>query len=785
MTVSSDIKSGIYRGMCVDNLDPLKQGRIRVQVPGLLGPLASGWAFPAWAMEELQIVPSDRLPDPGQGVWVLAEGEYLYWFAVFGPQARPVPEVYDPEISWVLPVMPLTVSVTIAGILSSPTGTPNPDPVVELQGKVGSTWSTLATAFPALDGAFSFAWTRTTETTFRIHFPGTGPFEEIYSDERVPPTPPNTAAIAWTPPAAVWQIAENVTGTLTTSPAASAAVGSTVRLMVRDGTTGPWTQEGTGVVAADTSWTIPWTRTRTGAINMQAVFMGSQAAGYAETAIASSVAVSVPVAVTMALPAGMAFNTPGVVSGTVGTDLYGPPPGTVRFQTRTPSLGTGEGGTWVEAAAITPLSNGTWSFTYTPNIPAADYRAYYPASGVYQQGVSTPYQTKSLALTTTTTMNVPSGLRHGSSASWTGTVKDAQNKNVTSGTVTLYRQRTTGDTTWYSFATATVSNGAWTASGTPTVVGTTNWRADYGGIPGFTASSSAATRSDVGLGTVALNKTGINHDTLHTTWNAISGATSYETLLNGGLTQDTNELGCWRNGLAQMTTHTYQTRAKAQDSAGAWVYGAWSGAISGYTGRPESRKSGSFGYETRPQGTGSYRPSTGWGYVGDKVAQGYYSQTANNYTGVIDYDEGAFQNWVAGNWGWDVVGNLNFTAARVAMYRVSGVGTGGAVGVWWYVTNSYPNGPVPALAGGEARGSLTPGQAAWVDLPYPHWAKHVLLSENIGGSVGTVYSLATYRYNSGEYCQWQGASAGGNVCNLYVECNWNFVTVGYVAPYWN
>ncbi|HSE46673.1 MAG TPA: hypothetical protein VLA89_15225 [Gemmatimonadales bacterium] len=275
-----------------------------------------------------------------------------------------------------------------------------------------------------------------------------------------------------------------------------------------------------------------------------------------------------------------------------------------------------------------------------------------------------------------------------------------------------------------------------------------------------------------------------------TSWAAVTGATHYEVYHRGtpgggwGYYTTTTGTSFGHGGLGGDSYHEYIVYPLRQrDGGGPWIYGGVSPSIAMNTGHPEVRKSGSFGYEARPTSTGSYRPDTGWGYIGDKPAQGYYSDAGRNYTGVMDYDEGAFQNWVAGNWGWDVVGNLNFTYASIAMYRVSGVGSGSARAVWWYVTNSYPNGPVPALAGGAAYGSLTPGQSAWVELP-AGWAKHVLLSENIGGNVGTVYSIATYRYNSTEYAQWLGRSGAGNACNIYVECNWNFVTVGQQNPYW-
>ena len=37
---------GIYRGVVVDNTDPNKQGRIKLQVPQILGPAITSWAWP-------------------------------------------------------------------------------------------------------------------------------------------------------------------------------------------------------------------------------------------------------------------------------------------------------------------------------------------------------------------------------------------------------------------------------------------------------------------------------------------------------------------------------------------------------------------------------------------------------------------------------------------------------------------------------------------------------------------------------------------------------------------
>lgn len=60
---------GKYRGLVADNLDPLKQGRLKVLVPEVLGTEQSGWALPctpyAGTTSGLYAI-----PPVGAGVWV-------------------------------------------------------------------------------------------------------------------------------------------------------------------------------------------------------------------------------------------------------------------------------------------------------------------------------------------------------------------------------------------------------------------------------------------------------------------------------------------------------------------------------------------------------------------------------------------------------------------------------------------------------------------------------------------------------------------------------------------
>jgi len=43
---SENMLYGLYRGVCVDNTDPLKKNRIKLKVPQILGQEVSDWAWP-------------------------------------------------------------------------------------------------------------------------------------------------------------------------------------------------------------------------------------------------------------------------------------------------------------------------------------------------------------------------------------------------------------------------------------------------------------------------------------------------------------------------------------------------------------------------------------------------------------------------------------------------------------------------------------------------------------------------------------------------------------------
>lgn len=82
--------SGVYRGTVFNNSDPLGQGRLRLQIPQVLGSQVTDWVWPV----KLNGVNLD-IPKVGQGVWVAFEGgdsSFPVWLGTFGkPQDTAMP----------------------------------------------------------------------------------------------------------------------------------------------------------------------------------------------------------------------------------------------------------------------------------------------------------------------------------------------------------------------------------------------------------------------------------------------------------------------------------------------------------------------------------------------------------------------------------------------------------------------------------------------------------------------------------------------------------------------
>jgi uncharacterized protein involved in type VI secretion and phage assembly len=77
---------GKYRGIVLDNIDPLQIGRIMVQVPDVSNILPSTWALPC--------LPFYVVPDIGSGVWIEFEQgdpDYPIWVGCYWATAADVP----------------------------------------------------------------------------------------------------------------------------------------------------------------------------------------------------------------------------------------------------------------------------------------------------------------------------------------------------------------------------------------------------------------------------------------------------------------------------------------------------------------------------------------------------------------------------------------------------------------------------------------------------------------------------------------------------------------------
>jgi uncharacterized protein involved in type VI secretion and phage assembly len=86
---------GKYRGMVINNIDPLQQGRLMIQVPDVLGLSTSSWAMPCVPFTGPQ-AGAYVVPPVGAGVWVEFEGgdpDYPIWVGGFWGSAAEVPSL--------------------------------------------------------------------------------------------------------------------------------------------------------------------------------------------------------------------------------------------------------------------------------------------------------------------------------------------------------------------------------------------------------------------------------------------------------------------------------------------------------------------------------------------------------------------------------------------------------------------------------------------------------------------------------------------------------------------
>jgi uncharacterized protein involved in type VI secretion and phage assembly len=84
---------GKYRGMVINNVDPMQIGRLMVQVPDISGLIPSTWAMPCFPVTGKQMG-TWWLPQIGAGVWVEFEQgdpDYPIWSGCWFGSAAEVP----------------------------------------------------------------------------------------------------------------------------------------------------------------------------------------------------------------------------------------------------------------------------------------------------------------------------------------------------------------------------------------------------------------------------------------------------------------------------------------------------------------------------------------------------------------------------------------------------------------------------------------------------------------------------------------------------------------------
>jgi uncharacterized protein involved in type VI secretion and phage assembly len=117
---------GKHRGVVLNNLDPIQQGRLQVQVPDVPGLAPSSWAMPCVPIAGLQNGMM-ALPVVGSGVWVEFERgdpDYPIWVGCFWGSAAEVPALAlatPPGIPAITFQTPLQNGLTISD-LPGPTG---------------------------------------------------------------------------------------------------------------------------------------------------------------------------------------------------------------------------------------------------------------------------------------------------------------------------------------------------------------------------------------------------------------------------------------------------------------------------------------------------------------------------------------------------------------------------------------------------------------------------------------------------------------------------------------
>lgn len=117
---------GKYRGVVLNNVDPMQQGRLQIQVPDVTGLAPASWAMPCVPVAGLQSG-MVALPIIGSGVWVEFEQgnpDYPIWTGCFWGSAAELPALSlatPPGVPAVTFQTPLQNGLTVSDV-PGPTG---------------------------------------------------------------------------------------------------------------------------------------------------------------------------------------------------------------------------------------------------------------------------------------------------------------------------------------------------------------------------------------------------------------------------------------------------------------------------------------------------------------------------------------------------------------------------------------------------------------------------------------------------------------------------------------
>ena len=351
--------------------------------------------------------------------------------------------------------------------------------------------------------------------------------------------------------------------------------------------------------------------------------------------------------------------------------------------------------------------------------------------------------------------------------------------SVVGGTVTVFQRALAGS--WTAVGSAAVGSGAvapWSATVTPVICGDTEFRAVYSGTAVLAGSESDVSAVTVTMVTPAQPTGGtITNTTAALSWAAVPLAATYSVFRDGMLVGSPVAPSFADVGLAPGSTHSWTVRANGTSGC----VSALSPARVGRTGTDATRDTGSATISVRPDKTNSYRPDTGWGYIGEHVGQGYYSDSARNYTGTIDFGGlaalRAKVEAALGANGATRFDNMTVAAARVYLFKRTGVGSSGSV------TVSFFNSPATAGAGGAparngtgvSAASAASGAGSYLSIGVAHWAA---LKD------GSARSIVLYNVTTANYSQFDGKSVAANRCDLQLDCSWDYALTVATPPAW-